>query len=112
MAPELIARKKTDQRIDTFSFAVTCFEAYTKALPWPSSDTMEAAMQRINASAKDIRKLVPRIDPQVANAIMKGLEKDPQDRWRTMRLMVNELRAAGERLGLIPEEPAVDDAEN
>ena len=36
---------------------------------------------------------------------MKGLEKDPANRWRTIRLMTNEFRAAGDRLGLFPEEP-------
>ena len=33
MAPELIKRQTADQRLDIFSYAVTCFEMYTKRYP-------------------------------------------------------------------------------
>lgn len=102
MAPELIKRQRTDERIDIFSYAVSCFEMYTKRMPWPPGDTLEAVMQHINKPPRDIRELVPDLDEQVAAAIMKGLEPNPDRRWGTARRMAEEFRAAGKRLGVIP----------
>lgn len=98
MAPELIMRQPTDQRIDIFSYAVTCFEMYSGQLPWPAADTMESVLHHINQPPEDIRTFVPDLDEQIANTIMTGLERNPNDRWRTVKLMVNEFREAGERL--------------
>jgi serine/threonine protein kinase len=100
MAPELIKRQRTDQRIDIFSFAITCFEMYCKELPWPSITgvTLEMMLKRINTKPRDIRELVPDLDDQIAKAIMRGLEAEPQNRWQTATEMVSELRQAHHRL--------------
>ncbi len=84
MAPELIKRQRTDQRIDIFSYAVTCFEMYCKELPWPSvtGASLEMMLKRINTKPREIRELVP----------------DPQQRWQTASEMVSELRLAMHRL--------------
>lgn len=104
MAPELIKRQATDERIDIFSYAVTCFEMFTKQLPWDSGDTLESVLQHINSPPRDIKKFAPKLDDQVCQAIMKGLERDPRDRWQTVREMILELRSAAERLRAIPSE--------
>ncbi|HAH45986.1 MAG TPA: serine/threonine protein kinase [Planctomycetaceae bacterium] len=88
MAPELIKRQKTSQQIDIFSYAVTCYEMLTKRLPWKSAETMEAVLQHINSPPKPIQELLPGINPQLADAIMKGLELYPQDRWQTIDQML------------------------
>jgi serine/threonine protein kinase len=100
MAPELIKRQRTDQRIDIFSYAVTCYEMWTKRLPWPAADSFESVLQHINSPAEDIRDHAPGIDAQVADAIMKGLERDPRDRWQKIGDMAREFREAARRLGL------------
>jgi|HubBroStandDraft_5_1064220.scaffolds.fasta_scaffold12931_5 serine/threonine protein kinase len=100
MAPELIKRQRTDQRIDIFSFAVTCYEMYCKTLPWPSDNgaSLEMMLKRINTKPRDIRELVPNLDEQIASAIMRGLEAEPQNRWQNASEMVSELRVALHRL--------------
>lgn len=98
MAPELIKRQPTDQRIDIFSYGVTCFEMFTRQLPWPAADSLESVLQHVNNPPRDIRQFAPDLDTQVAETIMKGIERDPDQRWRTVRKMANELRAAAERL--------------
>ncbi|MBL8849531.1 MAG: serine/threonine protein kinase [Planctomycetaceae bacterium] len=103
MAPELIKRLRTDERIDIFSFGVSCFEMYTQKMPWPPGDTLEAIMQHINKPPRNIRELVPELDEQIAATIMKGLAPDPDRRWQSARKMASEFRAAGERLGVLPE---------
>lgn len=101
MAPELIMRQPTDQRIDIFSYAVTCFEMFTRQLPWPSADTMESVLQHVNKPPHDLSLLCPHLDKQVAQAIMTGLERDLNVRWRTVRRMLNEFYEAAKRLGLM-----------
>jgi len=100
MAPELIKRQTTDERIDVFSYAVTCFEMFAKTLPWPAADTLEAVVQHINSPPRELKKLRPDLDDQVVAAIMKGLQSDPRDRWRSMKEMVDEFRHAAQRLAV------------
>mgnify|MGYP006272642511 CR=1 FL=1 len=98
MAPELIKRHATDQRIDIFSYSVTCFEMWTKHLPWESAQTIDAVIHHINKPPTDIRTLAPGIDEEVAATIMKGLEREPADRWQTIAEMLVPLRHAQQRL--------------
>jgi serine/threonine protein kinase len=104
MAPELIKRQRTDQRIDIFSYAVTCFEMYCKELPWPSitGASLEMMLKRINQRPRDIHELVPKLDDQIAKAIMRGLEAEPASRWQTVSEMLAELRQAYHRLEVPP----------
>jgi serine/threonine protein kinase len=98
MAPELIKRQKTDQRIDVFAYASTCFEMFTKRLPWDAAETLETVMQHINSPPEDIRELVDDIDEQVAETIMRGLERNPKDRWASVIRMLVQFRKALARL--------------
>lgn len=103
MAPELIRRQKTDHRIDIYSYAVTCFEMFTRRHPWPEATSIDAVIQHINSPPMSIDKLVPDIDPQVAQAIMKGLEQDPAKRWQRASQMVELFQEAAARLPMQPE---------
>lgn len=100
MAPELIKRQRTDQRIDIFSFSVTAYEMFTKRLPWDVADqeTLETVLQHINKPPKPISEFAPHIDPRVAEVIMKGLRTNPDDRWQTMAELLVPLRKAHEEI--------------
>jgi serine/threonine protein kinase len=98
MAPELIKRQTTDQRLDIFSYAVTCFEMYTKRYPWDSALTIDAVLQHINKPPIALSTLIPTIDKQVEAAIMKGLAANPDERWQTVSEMVGEIREAEARM--------------
>ncbi|MBC7966896.1 MAG: serine/threonine protein kinase [Fuerstia sp.] len=98
MAPELIKRQTTDQRLDIFSYAVTCFEMYTKRFPWDAALTIDAVMQHINKPPVQLTDLIPNVDKQIAAAIMKGLEADPDLRWQNVSDMVAEIREAEARM--------------
>ncbi len=100
MAPELIKRQRTDQRIDIFSFAVTAYEMFSKRLPWDvaEQETLETILQHINKPPKPISQFAPHIDSRVAEVIMKGLESNPDDRWQTMSELLIPLRRVHEEL--------------
>ena len=98
MAPELIKRQPTDQRIDVFSYAVTCYEMYAKRHPWDAAMTIDAVLQHINKPPIPLSELVPRVDPEIAEIVMKGLEANPADRWQKVDEIVEELRRVERRL--------------
>lgn len=98
MAPELIKRQRTDQRIDVFSFSVTCFEMYTRKLPWKGSVSLEMMLQSINTPPKDIREFAPDVDERIAEIIMRGLAQHPDDRWQSMEEMTRALRNANREI--------------
>lgn len=98
MAPELIKRQRTDQRIDVFSYAVTCYEMYTRRYPWGAAESLEMVLQHINSPPLNIREVVPEIDEQIAATIMKGLETDPAKRWPQILPMIQQFREVNARL--------------
>jgi serine/threonine protein kinase len=90
MAPELIKRQATDKRIDVFSYAVTCYEMCCKQLPFEGGQSLQVVVQSMNRPPKDLLKLAPEIDPAIVAVIMKGLNKEPDQRWSTAQAMVRE----------------------
>jgi len=93
MAPELIKRNKTDQRIDIYSYGITCYEMYTKRLPWiRTTESIDTILQHINIPPDDIRVHAPDIDDRVADTIMRAIARHPESRWPTMTAMLAEFR--------------------
>jgi len=83
MAPELVRRRPTDQRLDIFSFGVTAYEICTFQLPWTSGATGLAAMGH-DKPPTDIRKYRPQINPTLAKAIHGCIEPEVQQRCPTI----------------------------
>ena len=81
MAPEIIRRRMTDQRLDIFSFGVTAYQLCTHELPWPSQDTSgKAAVAHANHDPDDIFAHNPQLDPTLGKAIMQCLAREPSGR--------------------------------
>ncbi len=83
MAPEVVRRRATSQRLDIFSFGVTAYEMCAFELPWPRG-TGAAAMAHGSQEPTDIRKYCPQIDPRLERAILACLEPEPEKRPATM----------------------------
>jgi len=83
MAPELVRRKKTDHRLDIFSFGVTIYELCTKELPWPRGDTGNAAMTH-NQPPEPIETYRPQINKALSRAIRKCIDPEASQRFDSM----------------------------
>jgi eukaryotic-like serine/threonine-protein kinase len=83
MAPEVVRRRPTSQRLDIFSFGVTAYELCTFHLPWPRG-AGQAAMAHASQEPTDIRKFRPRIDLRLQRAIVACLEPDAEKRPASM----------------------------
>jgi eukaryotic-like serine/threonine-protein kinase len=91
MAPELVRRRCTDQRLDVFSFGVTAYEFCTFELPWLRGTTGMAAMSHDQPPA-DIRKFRPDIHPRLARAIHACIEPDMKIRCPSMQEFLRLIR--------------------
>lgn len=97
MAPELVKRQRTDQRIDVYSYAVTCYEMFTGQLPFPSGKSIETIVKNLNRPPRDPRELTPDLPEELVSIILKGLEKRPDDRWQSSQEMTQALKGLGVR---------------
>ncbi len=93
MAPEVVRRRVTDQRLDIFSLGVTAYQLCTFELPWPATDTTGmAALAHDTHAPTDILEYSPDLNPGVAKAIMKCINPDPNDRPQSMDEVVSMMR--------------------
>jgi serine/threonine protein kinase len=85
MAPELIKRVTTDHRVDLFALGVTAYEVFLAGLPWERAQSLETVMSHMNSPGQDPRKLHPDFDDDLANFLMKAIDRDPKKRFQTAR---------------------------
>ncbi|MBP87214.1 MAG: protein kinase [Planctomycetaceae bacterium] len=84
MAPELSRRRRTDKRLDIFSFGVTAYQLCSFNLPWPVSDKPAmSALAYDTTEPTDLLKYVPKLNKQFADAIMQCLQPSPAARPQT-----------------------------
>ncbi len=91
MAPELVRRRATDQRLDVFSFGVTAYEFCTFHLPWLRGTTGMAAMTH-DQPPLDIRECRPQIHPVLAQAIHACIEPDVSRRCPSIEAFLRMIR--------------------
>jgi serine/threonine-protein kinase len=84
MAPEVVRRKQTDQRLDIFAYGVSMYELFAFELPWQRGDTGQAAMAHGQSAPPPLRKFYPKIHPTLEAAIHKCMESEPENRFQTI----------------------------
>jgi eukaryotic-like serine/threonine-protein kinase len=95
MAPEIVRRKPTDQRVDLFSLGVSVYQMWTFDFPWPSNDpTGTGALQHDSREPTPIAELAPNIHPVIAKAIMQCIAADPNRRPESAVELLKQLRSA------------------
>jgi eukaryotic-like serine/threonine-protein kinase len=94
MAPEVVRRRPTDQRIDIFSFGVSMYEMFAFELPWQrgSGDGL-AAMGNAQSKPRPLETYYPKIHPTLRDVIHKCLEPEPDARFPSMKQMINAMKA-------------------
>lgn len=84
MAPEVVRRKQTDQRLDIFAFGVSLYELFAFDLPWQRGDTGQAAMSHGMSAPMPLSKLYPKVHPVFEAAIHKCIEAEPDNRFQNI----------------------------
>lgn len=93
MAPEVIRRRWTDQRLDIFAMGISAYQICTYELPWPITEiTGQAALAHDTQEPCDIRQLCPGINEQLARAIMRCIQPNADDRPQTVDRFLRSIR--------------------
>jgi len=92
MAPEIIRRRPTDQRVDIFAFGVSCYQLLTFEFPWRGSDTSGmAALNHDSSSPRSIFEFRPELNKALGTLVMQCIQPNPKDRIQTMDLVADAL---------------------
>ncbi|MEZ6138628.1 MAG: serine/threonine-protein kinase [Pirellulaceae bacterium] len=94
MAPEIVRRRATDQRLDIFSFGVSCYQLLTFEFPWPGGEVSGlAALNHDTSNPKSIFEYRPELDKALGGLIMQSVQPNPSDRVQSMEQVVSTLRS-------------------
>ncbi|MEP7352893.1 MAG: serine/threonine-protein kinase [Acidobacteriota bacterium] len=100
MSPEQAAAKTLDARSDVFSFGVVLYEMLSGRRPFSGGSHVELLHRLIHSSPDPLPGALPGF---VRAIVEKALEKDPANRYQSMRDMVVDLKRAARQ----PEEVSV-----
>lgn len=93
MAPEIVRRRPTDQRVDIFSFGVTVYRLLTFEHPWGTTETAgTAALAHDTQAVIPITTHRPHLDPVLVEAVHKCLEIDPENRMESAKRFLSAIR--------------------
>ncbi len=83
-SPEQASGENVDQRTDMYSLGIVMFEMLSGQLPYKGESPIEWALKHINEEPISIKKVLPEIDDDLADIVMKTLAKDPDDRFENI----------------------------
>ncbi len=90
MPLEQLLGKPADERSDQFSFCVSLYEALYQERPFEGSSIaalmMSMTQGEVRAPPKDTR-----VPPRLRRVLLRGLATQPEDRWESMSVLLDQL---------------------
>jgi serine/threonine-protein kinase len=92
MAPEVVRRRPTSQKLDIYAFGATIYELLAYELPWPRGTDGQATMAHGAEAPTDLSEHCPNIHPKLAAAVASCLEAEPARRPASMSAFLQMIR--------------------
>ncbi len=83
VAPEQVRGEESDARSDVYSLGIVLFQLLSGRLPFEGASDYELMRAHVETPPPRPRELAPEIPPPVEAALLRALEKRPDDRWPT-----------------------------
>ena len=94
MSPEQLAKGAIDRRADVYSASVCLWETLTGQRLFKADDVPSLVYAIINEEVQLPSSIVPDLPPGLDAIVMKGLERDAENRWSSAREMAAALEQA------------------
>jgi serine/threonine-protein kinase len=96
MAPEQLLRQPFDHRVDIYAYGVTAYELLTNVKPYAGETPEDILRKQMDRGFKVVpmRELNPDIPAALERTVLKCIERDPDDRYPYMSVLVRDLKAA------------------
>ena len=92
MSPEQCAAKtELTGASDQYSLGVVAYEMLAGQLPFQAETTVGLLFAHVHETPPEIADIRPDVPPEVADAVMRMLAKDPADRWPDIETAVSAL---------------------
>jgi serine/threonine-protein kinase len=111
LAPEQLTGSDVDARADLYALGLVMYECLTGRVPFEGDTGAAVALARLHTTPVDPRRLRSDVPPRLADALMRSLERDPDDRFSSAAdfraaLLRTEVNVHAPPPGPPPPEPA------
>ena len=104
-APEQLAGEPVDARSDLYALGVMAFEMLAGARPFEGESLLALVEQQLRAAPPDLARLRPELPPEVTEAVMRCLAKEPAARWPSASAFARALATDAGPTMLVPAPP-------
>src|SRR3954471_11050829 len=99
IAPEQASGRPVTAATDVYSLGIVLYELLTAEVPFRGDNVVAVAMRHVNEPPPSLLERRPDVSLRLAAAVERALEKDPADRFPSMRDFAMELRTCLHELG-------------
>lgn len=91
ISPEQARSDVTDEKSDIYSVGVVLYEMLTGIKPFDGENPVAVALMHMKSEAKKPTDINPDIPKGIEEIILKAMEKQPEDRYATALLMIDDI---------------------
>lgn len=84
MSPEQVSGKKVDERSDVYSVGIILYELFTGNVPFTGESAIAVGFKQLKENPTVPTQANPQITPGIEKVILKALQKDPLQRYRSV----------------------------
>jgi serine/threonine-protein kinase len=95
MPPEQVLGKDGDERSDIYSLGAILYEMLTGFVPFPGADLSTSMNARVSGDPAAPRSLNPALSPELEELVLHAMERDPSNRYSSMKELLQDLQAPG-----------------
>lgn len=84
LAPEVCQGKPNTVQSDIYSLCITFFQLITGRVPFDGKNNVDIAIKQIKEPFPSIKKYISSVPPKLEKIILKGVKKNPKNRYKTV----------------------------
>ena len=101
MAPEQVAARKIDHRVDIFALGAIFYEMLTLEKPFSGENLTTVIYKIMNEPPHPLREFQADVPPGLEPIVQKVLAKDPDARYQSCRDLINDLLRYADANGMV-----------